>query len=453
MSESQATGPLVWAARQLPTILVLGALAGLFAWGAANEWRLPFVNAPAEEPEKKEQEGKAEFPGQIKLDDEDSAENAGIETDTVKSREVTDLVEAPAVLAWDQTKLAHLAPRSAGAVFRVNCKLGQRVAEGDVLLTVVAPEVGKLKAEFLSAAISHDVKRRALERLEKAGTAIPERQLLDAQQAVRESRVGLINARQALANLGLELSLEEAAKLSDEALARRVQKLGLPPGKEGLPSSLLPLRAPFAGRVVRLDAVMGEMAEPGKPAVAVADPKDVWCLLDVRQEDAGLLKPGQPVTFTSRAAPPALGKITWISREADSKTRTVRVRAEMPNDGSLRPGVFGTAKVELRRRQALLVPARAVQFTGSGHVVFLRLSGQAFEPRLVLPGARRGEEVELLGPQALLPASLAGAAGWPALGVLPLGRGLKPLEPGQAVVSAGSHAMLSEMFKGQLEGE
>jgi hypothetical protein len=115
--------------------------------------------------------------------------------------------------------------------------------------------------------------------------------------------------------------------------------------------------------------------------------------------------------------------------------------------------VFGTAKVQVGKREALLVPARAVQFTRSGHVVFLRRSKQEFEPRLVLPGRRFGVEVELLGPKVLLPASLVGMAGWPMLGVLPLGAGLKPLREGEAVVTAGSHAMLSEMFKNQLEGD
>src|SRR5262245_10560424 len=124
MSENQATGPIVWVARQVPTLIVLAGLAGLFLWGAANDWKLPFLSAPEEKEEKKEPDGPSGFPGRLKLDDEDSAENAGIEMAPVKRQVVADHVEAPAVLAWDQTKMAHLAPRSAGAVFRVGCKLG-----------------------------------------------------------------------------------------------------------------------------------------------------------------------------------------------------------------------------------------------------------------------------------------------------------------------------------------
>src|SRR5262245_35923154 len=124
MSDNQATGAAAWLARQVPTLLVLAALAGLYWWGSQNNWKLPFLSAPEEEEEKKkEPEGPSGFPGRINLDDEDSAEAAGIETAPVKRRQVTDHVEAPAVLAWDQTKLAHLAPRAAGTVFRVQCKL------------------------------------------------------------------------------------------------------------------------------------------------------------------------------------------------------------------------------------------------------------------------------------------------------------------------------------------
>jgi cobalt-zinc-cadmium efflux system membrane fusion protein len=355
------------------------------------------------------------------------------------------------VLAWRLGSFAHLAPRAAGPVFRVPVKLGQKVKQGDALLYVLSAEVGRLKADFLTAAISHDVKRRTVEILEKAGTAVPERQLREARQAVREAHVALVNTHQALANLGLDLPLKEAAKLSDDELAERVRGLGLPAGERGLPSTLLPVTAPFAGTVVRLEAAVGEMAEPSRPVVAVADTARVWCLLDVRQEDAPRLAVGQQVTFTGRSGSPAEGTLTWVSPEADPKTRTVRARAELANPGHLRPGVFGVGRVEVARREAVLVPIEAVQFDGKGRLVFLKLEKEEdFEPRPVLVGGRFGKRVEIFDPTPALAASLAASGGWNALGLLAPDRRRSRPDPGDQVVATGSMTLLSEMQKHRL---
>jgi cobalt-zinc-cadmium efflux system membrane fusion protein len=457
MSEEQpSTGVLSWVARNLGTGIVVCLLAGLYLWGAANEWRPPFSPAEGEkkEEEAKVPEGLTVFPPlEMKLEDEESASLAGIELAPVRRAEVVDVVEAPAELAWEQTRLAHLAPRLAGPVFRVSCRLGQKVEKGQALLYVASAEVGKMKADLLSAAVAHDVKKKALEALERAGMAIPERQLREATQAAREARVALVNAQQALANLGLTLPLEQLARWSDDELAARIHRLGLPEMEEGLPATLLPVVAPMAGTVVRLDAVAGEVAEASKPLVALADTRQVWCLLDVKQEDVPRLALGMPVTFTGRTGIVGEGALTWISPEVDPKSRTVRVRAELPNPrGELRPGAFGTARVRVGKRVALLAPRAAVQHDGRSWRVFLGRGKQTFEPRMVLKGPAFGAEVEVGSPEPLFAASLAGCPGWLAVGLAGLGHLASPL-PGGEVAAVGSHSLLGEMLKSRLEAE
>ena len=59
---------------------------------------------------------------------------------------------------------------------------------------------------------------------------------------------------------------------------------------------------------------------------------------------------------------PAKGKFVFIDRAVDTKTGTLRVRAEFPNaEKLLRPGMFGRIKVDLGvRPDSILVPERAV---------------------------------------------------------------------------------------------
>jgi len=59
---------------------------------------------------------------------------------------------------------------------------------------------------------------------------------------------------------------------------------------------------------------------------------------------------------------PAKGKFVFIDRAVDTKTGTLRVRAEFANaQRLLRPGMFGRIKVDLGvRPDSILVPERAV---------------------------------------------------------------------------------------------
>jgi cobalt-zinc-cadmium efflux system membrane fusion protein len=109
----------------------------------------------------------------------------------------------------------------------------------------------------------------------------------------------------------------------------------------------------------------------------VADFSRLWLTVNVRQEDARYLSLGQSVLFTpsdSKDAADARGKIGWISTSADEKTRTVKVRVNLPNDdGRLRANTFGTARIVLREEpKAIVVPSEAVHWDGTCHVVFVR---------------------------------------------------------------------------------
>jgi membrane fusion protein (multidrug efflux system) len=68
----------------------------------------------------------------------------------------------------------------------------------------------------------------------------------------------------------------------------------------------------------------------------------------------------------------ATGKFVFIDRTVDTRTGTLRVRAEFDNpDGVLRPGMFGRLRVLKEVRQgAVLVPQRAVQEVQGTYNVF-----------------------------------------------------------------------------------
>ena len=121
----------------------------------------------------------------------------------------------------------------------------------------------------------------------------------------------------------------------------------------------------------------------------------------------------------------------WIAPEADKVTRTVRLRAIVPNpDRSIVAHTFGTGRVMLRiEPKAIVVPVEAVQWEGCCNLVFVQEknwfkkgSFKVVHARSVRIGARNNQHAEILA------------------GVL----------PGEMIVVQGAAAMKSELLRSNL---
>jgi cobalt-zinc-cadmium efflux system membrane fusion protein len=464
-------------AGQVPTLLVLAGLAAGALWAHHHNWK--FGGETARKPAAETTSASGLAPVTLA---EETAAKVGIEVTEAGYRPLDRVVTANAVLAYDQSRYAYVSTPIQGTVWRVYRQVGERVEKGEVLALVSAPEVSKVKADLLQARVQVEIRQRTLQRLQAAASSLPDQRLRDAQMLVREARARLVADQQTLASYGLPVRLENLSRLSDEQVAERLRLLGLPadvvrgPESADLPASLLPLRAPLAGLVVRRHLVTGEVVSPtatqmapadvvasGGPQFVLAETSRLWVMLDVRLEDAARLALGQEVTFRSDATgQTASGTLTWISADVDPKTRTVRARAEVPNpSGQLRPATFGTAQVLVASKPALAVPDRAVQWDGTSHRVFVRSDVKTYAPRLVLPGVRAAGYTELLEVRALQAVGAAGLLASPgghgallAASALPSQRGvLAGVAPGEAVVTVGSHALKSEMVKERIGGE
>lgn len=513
----------------LPTLLVLGTLAGLAVWGHHTGWKVPGFgtskgtaadrgdwceahNVPEAEcvecrpellPRGKEhgfckKHGVAECPWcfpdvaqlpsppaitpadlarveqarqfaerpandgkckkhlrRLQFASESAAERAGVQ-DPVPATlaPVVEAVAGSGEIGYDPTHVAHLSSRVPGTVWRVEKKVGDSVHAGEVVAVVDAAEVGKVKADFLQAFALVELKNRTLESMRGAGPSLPIRTLQEAEGALREARVRLLGARQALVNLGLPVRDEEIKGLTDEQLAARLQFLGLPEevsrslDSRTTSANLLPVRAPLDGVVVSRDVVAGEVVDTTKVLLTIADVRKMWLTLNLRLEDARRVREGQDVHFRPDGEVPATlpwygvsgdklawkrtvdGKVNWISTAVDEKTRTVKVRAEVANlKGQLRAGTFGTGRIVLREEAAVVVPKDAVQWEGCCHVVFVQDKNyhaegapKVFHVRKVLPGAADDTRTEIIA------------------GVL----------PGEVVVTRGAGVLRAELLKNDL---
>jgi cobalt-zinc-cadmium efflux system membrane fusion protein len=293
---------------------------------------------------------------------------------------------------------------------RVDKEIGDPIHKGELLALLDAAEVGRFKADLLQDLAQVKLRSATVKRLVEghAKGIIPEGTLQQAQTALHESRIRLLNDQQALLNLGLPVRLEHLEGLSDDRLARELRLLGLGEAAvrgfdpETLTANLLPVTAPFDGLVVERNVAVGEVVHTTQPKTlfVVADVRQIHIDLDVNPEDMTQVRVGQPMIFRPNdGGAEVTGRISHISPEVNEKTRRVQVHAEVPNeDRRLRPNTFGSGRIVVGQKpKTTVVPGEAVQSDGQDSLVFVRISPTGFEVRPVRLGLRQGNLVEVSG--------------------------------------------------------
>lgn len=357
----------------------------------------------------------------------ESVRKAGVQLDSVIERPMAQSISANAETQYDRTQFAQVASRVSGVVWRVDKEIGQAVRKGEVLALVDAAEVGRVKAELLTAAAQRDLRAQTIRRIEKLlpQKISTEADLQEAQAALREAEIRVFNARQGLINLGLTNPVDTTG-IPDE---RELNLLGLPEevraSLDAPSANLVPLVAPIDGVVIQREVVAGEVIEASKTLFAIADTRKMWLIIDVPQAQIGRVAIDQPVRFRpERSDETVHGTIAWISTAVDDQTRTVKVRADVGNpDARLLASSFGNAQITIRESpNAVAVPNEAIQWEGCCHIVFVRLADDIFQTRKVKLGSRDSHYTEVFA------------------GLL----------SGEVVVAAGSHVLKSEILKSNL---
>jgi cobalt-zinc-cadmium efflux system membrane fusion protein len=376
-------------------VLLLGIAAGAGAmWFVADR---PSAGNEAERRQADRPAGTVEIP-------EAAQRHAKVEIATVTRTRLPATLDVTGIVAPDESRVAHVRPLARGVVERIYVTLGSRVTAGQPLLTYDNVELGQLVGEFLSeraalrqAETDREVKRTSLDRAEALIKieAIAQRELdvrraefRNAEAAVASARARVSRIEEQLHRFGLsDAEIRALSPEADEAPHRA--------------ASHSVLRAPFAGVVTKFDVATGEVVETDKELFTIADMSTVWVLADVYEKDLSKIRRDGQVSVTVDAYPDRrfTGRVTYVSDLIDPTTRSAKVRCVVENrDGALKLAMF--AKVTLAsadEREALVVPADAVQQIDGQPVVFVRQGPTRFERRNVQTGLRTGDLVEIVG--------------------------------------------------------
>jgi cobalt-zinc-cadmium efflux system membrane fusion protein len=311
---------------------------------------------------------------------------AGIEIAEVREGILTRRLFAPGSIVPSSDRIARVAVKLVGTVAELRKRLGDSVAQNEVVAVIESRDVADAKSEYLAARTIHDLQLVLFARAKmlREGKVSTENDFLRAQAAAEDARIKMEVARQKLSALGL--TEEQIAGLPQQPVAsmRRHE-----------------LRAPIAGRIaerrVDLGALVGREGQESELFVIV-DLDVVWADLAVPPADLPSIHEGQEITITSGASGErARANIIFISPLLDKDTRTARVVAALENPAhAWRPGSFITAEIPLEQQHAdIVIPKSALQTIKGERVVFVRRE-DGFEARKVTTAREDDRAIEIV---------------------------------------------------------
>jgi cobalt-zinc-cadmium efflux system membrane fusion protein len=322
-----------------------------------------------------------EDPNTVEVD-EGMLRDLRVTTRPVESRTGSDLVTLLGELAVDQRAYAEVGSPVAARVTRLLANAGDVVREGQTLAELTSPDLGRERAQYLSASTRLKLAEAVLDR--KRGLAaekiVPLREVQEAESAADEARATLRASRVAIAAFGVEPPADDA---------------------ESATSSTFVLRSPVRGAVIERAAVIGQMLDPATPAFRVGDLSNLWLTVHAFERDAVRIEQGAAARLSFPALPGEdfAGTVTMVGHQVERESRTVPVRIDVKNRGSrLRPGMSASATLTVGATGAaiLTVPVASVQRVRNEWCVFLPKNANHFEIRRIGRGRDLGGEVEVL---------------------------------------------------------
>lgn len=158
------------------------------------------------------------------------------------------------------------------------------------------------------------------------------------------------------------------------------------------------IRAPFKGKVGLRRVSVGSLISPGTVITTLDDSSVIKVDFGVPEANLTALRVGLPVEISSVAYPAQKfeGRVTSIDSRIDTESRSVLVRAEVPNEeGLLKPGMFLNVSLQRDARTAIVIPEEALVPEEDRQYVYVVAEGLA-EKRSIQIGARRPGVVEVI---------------------------------------------------------
>lgn len=285
----------------------------------------------------------------------DSAPALAIQAVDVSASTEGGSLEIPATI--ESSRQAVVASRLSATVIEMNTREGQRVDAGALLARL---DASALLASLTAAQASDAAAKRDLARAEAllAKGAATRNEVENATTAAARTRAQVVAAREA--------------------------------------ASHATVHAPFAGRITKKIANLGDTVGPGTPLVEMEGDGGLEVVASVESDLHERLRVGQKLDVRiDGAMEPLAATIRTLAPSADPSTHRFTLRADLPAQAGVRAGIFARIAIPFQgTAQRILVPADAVLHRGGLTGVYVIREGRAWL-RWIALGDSMGDAIEV----------------------------------------------------------
>ncbi len=150
------------------------------------------------------------------------------------------------------------------------------------------------------------------------------------------------------------------------------------------------LYAQSSGTVIMKNVVEGQKIMAGAPLLHIANLSNLWLTADIYEYELPKVKLGSPadITFNFFPGKTFKSKVSFIYPTLDDKTRTIKVRFDIPNyNNEMKPSMFANIVIKGKSLGNYpVVPEQAVLRSGQKNIIILDLGDGKFKPAEVTLG-------------------------------------------------------------------
>jgi Cu(I)/Ag(I) efflux system membrane fusion protein len=343
-------------------------IADLFRWGEA-QMKHEVVKAEAKAGEeldmtkmtveslKKQGVKMTEIPPEAVYVSAERQQISGVRFGRVTVQNMERVIRTVGRLEFDEKKVSTVNPKIGGWIEELYVDYtGKMVRKGQPLLSIYSPELVSAQEELLLA--------------------------LKAKKILSTSPI---------------TDVAEGGERLLQGARRRLQLWDITPQqietleKTGEIKKTMVLYAPVDGFVIEKMAFKGMSTMPGTALYKIGDLSTIWVIADIYEYELPFIKIGDKaqITLAYFSGESFEGAATYIYPSVDPKTRTAKVRFDLPNpEFKLKPEMWAKVELKIPLGRKLVVPEDAVMDSGTMQMVFVDRGQGHFESRHVQVGSK-----------------------------------------------------------------
>jgi RND family efflux transporter MFP subunit len=299
---------------------------------------------------------------------------------------------------------APILARAEGYVQKRYVDIGDRVAAGQLLAEIEAPDLDQQVRQARAAVVqSESDLERANAALEqgKANESIAKVTATRWQNLVQRGAVSKQENDQYQAQYQAQTANVKALERAIDAAKGNIVAMQASLGRLTEMQGYLKVRAPFAGVVTLRNVDVGTLVNTGSTMLfRIAQTNLLRTYLNVPQVSASDVHVGQLATLARPENPEVKfsGKVTRTSDALDPSSRTLLVEVQVPNpENKLLPGMYVEVNLHLPRKDPpLLLPSDTLSVRPEGTLVAVLDPKNAVHFQHVVVGRDYGNDIEIL---------------------------------------------------------